>query len=109
MDLHTFSLAGAMLVVLCFHTSVLYAIFAFGFHIDDDILRRLALAVFVGLVPGIFVAAVYPPAQPFVAAIITTIVLFRMFPLSPARRTLVAGINLFWAFVPPLIRSFMGG
>lgn len=106
MDIAFLFLLGGALVTIGFHAAVIYGIFAFLFHMEDDVLLRILMAAFLGVLAGIFARAFFIPAQPFVTAIVSTFILFHSFRLSPFQRTLILGLNLALSFIPPLIHNW---
>lgn len=106
MDIAFLFLIGGMLVTIGFHAAVIYCIFAFVFHMEDDVLTRILLAVFLGVVAGVFARAFYPLAQPVITAIISSIVLLHSFKLNAFQRSLVIGLNIVLSLIPPLIHAW---
>ena len=101
-------LVGGTLVSMLLQLFVLMFLFLMVWEDEGAVLVGLGRAIFAGAVTGIFVSAVFPPAQPFASMLITSALMLASFRCSPGRRAVLVAINILFAFGPPLIRISSG-
>lgn len=92
-----------------FNVFVLHNVYALAFKMSEEsIIIRLLLSVFASVIAGVFLGALYAPAQPIVTASIAILLQLSLFKLSRSQRAIMIGTNILLAFLPPLIRVSAG-
>jgi len=109
MDPEFLFLVGGTLVSIFLQLFVLHFVFTMVWDLDGVFLVGLFRGIFFGALAGIFVAAVFPPAQPVVSAAISSLLMLATFKDLPGyRRLTLVIVNVIFAFGPPVIRAASG-
>ncbi len=101
-------LVGGTLVSMFLQLFVLMFLVIMVWDIEGTFLTTVFRPIFIGAVTGVFVSAAFPPAQPFVAALITSVLMLASFRFAPHRRLVLVLVNVIFAFGPPFIRATSG-
>lgn len=108
-DLPFLFLVGGTMVAMMAQLFALSMVLIIAFDFPEPFMVPAGRAIFLGTVTGVFVAAVWPYAQPPVTALIVNLLMLTGIKnLDPRWRPLLMAINGAFAFVPMAVRAASG-